>query len=151
MKNFIKGFIYLQLFLLLSCSENIVSTEHLDAVGMRIVSSGTVLTSYIRSDISAFSAITVESGTQTSHLDIEFYDDESEEWTSPTNSDYTLEIDIADTSICQYWQHDDEQGGFEFHLQGKNSGSTSSIFRILHDGHSDFESRPVSIIVNPTE
>lgn len=134
-------------FLLVQCSDEIVSHEHVDAVGLRVVSSGVTLTSYVQDDTSSFSAIQLEYGVMSGHMDIELYDEEDDEWFTPTGSEYALEIDIADTSVCEYWQHEGEEGGFEFHLTGKKVANTTTTFRVLHDGHTDFESRPVKIEV----
>jgi hypothetical protein len=122
--------------------------EHADAVGMRILSSGAVLTSYVRTDTAEFKAIELTEGEESPHLDIEFYDDEHEEWFVPETADhYSLQIVIADTSITDYEQHEGEEGSFEFHLHGKKPGNTSAVFRIMHDDHADFESRPLRVEV----
>jgi len=142
---------FLMTILFFACKKDSTGHDHdhhFDAVGMRIVSSGQTLTSYIRDDISAFNALALTAGQETAHMDVEFFNDEDDEWETPDEDDYSLEISIADTNTAQYGQHEGEEGGFEFHLRGKQAGQTSAAFRIMHDGHADFESRPVILNVN---
>ncbi len=133
-----------------ACSDNPTKsdTEHLDAVGLRITSSGMTVVSYIRDGaLQGSGYIEVEENSETAGLDIEFYNDENESWVTPDEEDYQLEIAISDTNTATFWQHEGEEGGFEFHISGKSVGITQAVFKILHDGHTDFSSREIEIRV----
>ena len=49
--------------------------------------------------------------------------------------------------MVEVWQHPGEEGGYEFHLRGKKSGETTIEFKVNHDGHADFTSGDVKIVV----
>jgi len=155
LKNFLKISVIVFAFLFVyACSEddNPVSggEDHADAIGMRIVSSGVTLVSYI-GDEAVQGSITVEEGVLSAGMDIEFYNDESESWFTPEEAENSLGIEVADTTIAQYWQHEGEEGGFEFHIRGKQQGQTSVVFSILHDEHADFVSKAIPVVVAADE
>jgi hypothetical protein len=140
--------LFISLLFFTYCSDNSTGPddEHADAVGMRIVSSGVTIVSYIR-DGALTGHIEAEAGEMTGHMDIEFYDDEDDEWFTPEEDHYELSIEIEDTTIAQYWQHEGDEGGFEFHIRGINEGHTHAVFSIIHDDHPDFVSREIEIHV----
>jgi len=140
--------LFMSVIFLTYCSDNSTGPDddHADAVGMRIVSSGLTIVSYIR-DGALTGKIETEAGEMTGGMDIEFYDDEDDEWFTPEDDHYELKIVLEDTTIAQYWQHEGEEGGFEFHIVGKQAGNTTAVFSILHDDHPDFVSRDIPVEV----
>ncbi|KAA3617244.1 MAG: hypothetical protein D8M58_03340 [Calditrichaeota bacterium] len=149
MKNIIKALlVFSSLILITFCSDNSVSNsdEHTDAVGMRIVSSGQTIVSYIRDD-STHGEIEVDLDELSAAMFVELYDDEEDEWFTPDVDHFTLTAEITDTTIAQFWQHDGEEGSFEFHIIGKKINTTNIVFSVIHDGHADFVSREIEIEV----
>ncbi|MCB0281644.1 MAG: hypothetical protein KDF60_03615 [Calditrichaeota bacterium] len=134
---------------LTNCSDSSVDShsDHADAVGMRIVSSGVTIVSYIR-DSAVDGVIEAQAGESSGHMDVEFYDDENDSWFIPEEDHFTLLIEIGDTTIADYWQHEGEEGGFEFHILGKKAGNTQAVFTIIHDDHPDFVSKEIPLIVS---
>jgi len=61
----------------------------------------------------------------------------------------TLAWDIADTSLFSIWQHEGEEGGFEFHFKGKGkTGSTTIVFKVMHGDHADFKTPAIAVVVS---
>lgn len=136
---------------LTNCSDNSVESDgdHADAVGLRIVSSGVTIVSYIR-DSAIEGNIEVEASELSGPMNIEFYDDEKEDWFTPDAEHYLLTIEISDTTIADYWQHEGEEGGYEFHIRGKKAGNTNAVFKLIHDDHPDFVSKEIPILISET-
>ena len=53
--------------------------------------------------------------------------------------------------MLEVWQHEGEEGGFEFHLRGLKIGVTEIEFFILHNGHSDYRSGLFPVVIEPQD
>lgn len=148
-------FKYFYLFILLfftlitfnSCSDDdpiAPAEDHFEAEGVIITDSGIRIASIFRGVTS--DTIQVPAGGRTSHMDIRFFD-ENQNIIDPPNDGKTLGWEIADTSILGVWQHPGEEGGFEIHLDGKNVGRTHIEFFVMHEGHADFRSGKIPVVV----
>jgi hypothetical protein len=61
-------------------------------------------------------------------------------------AEQTLGWTIADQSIAEVYRHPGEE--WEFHLRGKLVGMTTIVLKVLHEGHSDFTTRPIPVKVD---
>lgn len=119
--------------------------EHARGIGIALVSSGQTIATYEEDD-PVTGKITVSVGTMTAGIDFLLIDEDGDRYT-PDEGTYALHFEFADTSIAGIWQHEGEESGFEFHVQGKTVGLTNLAFTIYHDDHPDFVSQPISVEV----
>ncbi|MCH2663482.1 hypothetical protein MK139_04005 [bacterium] len=81
----------------------------------------------------------------TGHWSIKFLDANGTEFAAPTGNELSLGWTIADQTLLEVYQDPGDEGGFEFHLRGLAEGETTVILSVLHDGHSDFSTLPLSV------
>lgn len=153
MNSFVFKYFYLfvlsifSLIVFNSCSDDdpiAPPEEHFEAEGLIITESGITVASIFRG-VTA-DTIEVPAGGRTSHLDVKFYD-ENQNVIEPPSDGKTLAWEITDTSKLAVWQHPGEEGSFELHLDGKSVGNTHIEFFVMHEGHSDFRSGKIPVIV----
>lgn len=144
---------FLSLFLTF-CSENHTDShddhddDHVEAVGMRLISGTTTLTEYIKDDVSKFSAVTATIGDTTDQITFQVFKEDGIGWITPHKENVNLKATIADPTVFEIIPKTGSHGQFEFFILGKKAGSTTVTFRVIHDGHGDFESRPVNITIS---
>lgn len=80
------------------------------------------------------------------HWTIEFLGSSRQKIDYPSTTLYRLGWTIADQSIAEVFRHQGEE--WEFHLRGKASGTTTIEFRVLHEDHADFITRPFPVLVD---
>tara|TARA_B100000579_G_scaffold404984_1_gene390267 strand:+ start:300 stop:821 length:522 start_codon:yes stop_codon:yes gene_type:complete len=133
--------------------------EHTDADGFVLEHDGTehyrqfqgVVTT---PDGSGALTVTVDGDLE---LSVHFLDDDgheiehSEEEGEEDHED-GLEVTVADESVAhvEVEGHDEEGGddhGMAIHVEGVSVGSTTFTLALMHDGHSDFTSLPVTVNV----
>ena len=81
----------------------------------------------------------------TGHWSIKFLDGEGNEFDAPDGDELTLGWTIADPSLLEVFQDAGDEGKFEFHLRGLAEGETTIILSVMHEGHSDFSTLPLSV------
>jgi hypothetical protein len=136
------------LFLLTGCSEdNPVEPEevHFEAIGLYVISSGDTIVEYVGGEVTG--KIEVLVGTQTALLSIRFLDEDGDIGV-PVGSEYDLSWNIADESVATVVSHEEELKDYQFHIEGKQIGSTSITVILNHNDHKDFESKAIDIQVN---
>ncbi|MBD3225237.1 MAG: hypothetical protein GF313_10940 [Caldithrix sp.] len=131
--------------ILYSCSESTDphsdDNEHARGIGIRITSSGQSVVEY-EGDGTLTGALTVAEGDLSVPYMFMLIDEDGEAYT-PEEDHHELRFEVADTTVTTVWQHEGEEGGFEFHLQGKNQGETTVVFSVYHEDHPDFVSRDI--------
>jgi hypothetical protein len=127
-------------------ADSTTTSEHVRGVGVVISSSGVTVVRYER-DEEVQGHLEATAGELSDHLDFELIGDDGSVF-MPSTDTHSLQFEIADTTLVTTWQHADEQGGFEFHLDGKAAGETTIIFRVFHEDHADFTSKAIPVIVN---
>lgn len=140
-------FIHITLLGINSCTENdpIAPIEvHFDAEGLLITESGITIASIFRGITT--DTIEVPAGGRTGHYKVRFYD-KNQNVIDPPSDGKTLGWEINDTSKLGVYQHPGEEGDFEFHLDGKTVGTTFIEFFILHEGHADYRSGKIPVLV----
>lgn len=128
------------------CNEDdpIPAEEHFEAIGVYLHDSGIEIASILRGVTD--DTLVAPAGGLSGSLNVQFYN-ENEEIINPPTGGQTLGFEVGDTSIAGIFQHPGEEGGFEFHLRGKQAGVTYVELFVLHEGHSDFRSGQIPVRV----
>ena len=143
-------FALLMAFGLTACDDNPVDDdhddEHAEVEGLALVINGVevyrVLAGVVTCDDEPC-GITVEAGAETPLIRVEFLDGEGDEiHAEDLDDDFTLGHEIDDTSIAEFEQHA-EDGRWNFHIHGEQSGVTEMQLQLLHVGHADFTTPPL--------
>jgi len=148
-----KTFFYLiitSFFLVTSCSKNedplSSQEEHFQAIGMAIMdASCKIIVKILRGETS--DTLFVPLGARSDAFFVEFYDRNENLIEPPKSNDQKLTWKIDNESIVKVHQHEGEEGGYEFHLDGLIEGTTLIEFFIEHDGHNDFRSGKIPAVV----
>lgn len=129
------------LILLFGCKKDdnpvIPQEDHFQAIGMAIFDATGALKIKILRGVTS-DTLKAEVGKRTDHFSIQFYNSEEKLIPPPTNKEVKLDWNISDKFVVGVWQHPGEEGGYEFHLEGKQKGKTSIEFYIVHEGHNDY-------------
>ncbi len=134
-------------FLFTACDDNISPTgEHIEAVGMAFYSSGVKVAEILRGETS--DTLFAPVGGLGDHIKIKFIDENGNEFSVEEDAEQTLAWEFGNSNIASIWQHEGEEGSFEFHLQGLLVGTTTIEFFAMHNDHSDYRSGniPIKII-----
>lgn len=134
-------------FFLISCSDDPVTPqeEHFEAEGIVFLQSGIKIADIFRGVTSDTLYAPVDS--MTAGIDVKFYNSNQEMIDPPNDPDLTFAWEIDNTLIVDVWQHPGEEGGFEFHLEGLLADTTLIEFFIIHEGHADFRSGKIPVVV----
>lgn len=120
--------------------------EHFAAEGVYLSTSGIPVASIFRGV--STDTIKVPLGNSTDHMNVRFFDANKNIINPPSDAAKKLNWGIADTSIVEIWQHQDEPDAkYEIHFRGKKAGITTVEFYITHEGHNDFRSGNIKVIV----
>lgn len=134
-------------FILSSCNDdNPVEseTEHFEAIGLYVISSGDTIVSYVGGVVDG--QIGVVAGDETALLSIKFIEEDGDVGIPPGN-EWSLDWSVADTAVAEVEVHADELELYRFHIVGKKPGKTNITIIINHNEHKDFESLPITIDV----
>lgn len=146
----VKYFVILTLItsLFISCEDDPVSNqeEHFEAIGTVIYDATGALAVSILRGVTA-DTLFINVGELSDHFDVKFYDDDENIIDAPINGTAKLDYSIVDTSQISWWQHPGEEGGFEFHLNGKKIGVTTLELFIKHEDHNDYRSGGIPVRV----
>lgn len=141
-------FMLLLSFKIISCSKDeplSPSEDHFEAEGMIFFESGIKIAEIFRGVTQ--DTFFVPLGNMTAHIEVKFLSPERNLLDPPNPKKKPLSWTISDTSIVSVYQHADDQGSYEFHLQGKKVGVTDIEFFVLHEGHPDFRSGKIPVKV----
>ena len=159
----LKKYLFLSLMFVLTllfggCGDDKISgqEEHYDAVGIVIYQSGVKVLDYYGPDYQAGDAIAYMDTLRGSiglnpHWNAKFYNDDEEEIDPPLTPDEGGQQTLAavfDPELGELWWHDNEDGHFEFHLRGLQSGNGTIAFKVMHLGHSDFTTLPIPLVID---
>lgn len=130
-----------------SCEEDPIAPqeEHLKAIGMVFYTSGIEVARIIKGVTS--DTLTAPTGGLSDHIDIKFIDEEEKEFSPLSTATQTLAWEFENNSIADVWQHEGEEGSFEFHLKGLETGETNVEFFVMHNDHSDYRSGKIPVKV----
>ncbi|MDT8322966.1 MAG: hypothetical protein RRA94_02555 [Bacteroidota bacterium] len=140
-------FIIVPFILLTACSEDdpvAPQEDHAEAIGLLLYRGDTLHASILRGETTdTLYAVVDQTGED---FDVRFYD-EDEDVFEAHDDEVTFSWEIADPALADVVQESGKEGKFEFRLRGKQAGSTTIEFFILHEGHADFRSGPMPLVV----
>ena len=156
-----KNYLIISLFLISifssfnGCSEDPVSTpqaNHFQPNGMMILSE-----SFADTLLYYFNGV-YSPGKDTLHAPlnalgghwvIKFLDANMKNIEPPSDPDHTLGWLISDPNKLEVYRHGSDI--WEFHLRGKQLGETSMKFQVLHQGHADFTTIFLPVVIDTSE
>lgn len=135
------------LFLLVSCSDDPVTPQedHFEAEGIVFLQSGIRIAEIFRGVTT--DTLLAPRGALSAGIDVKFYNSNKEMINPPDPADQSFAWQIDNPAIVEVWQHPGEEGGYEFHLRGLADGNTQIEFFIMHEGHADFRSGKITVVV----
>jgi len=143
------GFFFLFILsLVVGCdNDNSTKPDELTVIGLVITQNGSTQVSYKDDENVDGELETTEDQLSTAYQ-IFFIDIDQSVFT-PSEDKYTLAWELADTNVCGIYQHEDEAGGFEFHLDARERehGHTTVVFKLMKGSNVIFTSKPVPIHV----
>ena len=129
-----------------SCSKSSTEPmeEHADAEGLTLTLNGSEVVRVDEGSVTG--SISIPVGTETARITLHFLDHDGEEFT-PDDPDFSLGHSFSNNGIIELKQ-DAGDGTFNFHLDGIATGTTTLTLELLHGDHPDFQSPPITIVVN---
>ncbi|MBI9070965.1 MAG: hypothetical protein JEY94_05170 [Melioribacteraceae bacterium] len=79
-------------------------------------------------------------GERSDHFEVKFYDENENIIEPPDEEHSSMAYEIEDSQIATGWQHEGEEGEFEFHIDGLKTGITTIEIFVKHDDHNDYRS-----------
>ena len=146
--KFLFNFILIAFLLIAGCAEDDpVSNqeEHFEAIGMYFSTSGIKIAQILRGETS--DTLVAPLGGLSEHIEIQFFDENENLIDPPTDDDKKLAWEIGNSNLAEIWQHEGEEGGYEFHLKGLHEGVTTIEFFVSHLGHNDYRSGNIPLKV----
>lgn len=119
--------------------------DHFEAEGIVFYQSGIKVAEIFRGVTQ--DTLFAQVGQTSVHFEVKFFDSNKNEMDPPDHTKQPFAWEIQDTSIVGTWQHPGEEGSYEFHLVGKQLGTTNMEFFIMHEGHADFRSGKIPVKV----
>ena len=157
-KNFINP-LFMFLFIAIiavSCDDSSPTSleEHIDAEGFVLENNETIVYREFEGAITV-NELTFTNGN-TLELSVHFLDHDGNELEheDEEGEEETLTFDIVDSAVISIVSEDHEEGGEDHHelgfeLTGLSAGITTFTFSLMHEGHADYTSLPISVIVDP--
>ncbi|MBS4033857.1 MAG: hypothetical protein KGZ85_05285 [Ignavibacterium sp.] len=139
--------LFLLLFILVSCSEDPVTPQedHFEAEGIVFLQSGIKIAEIFRGVTT--DTLFAPEGALSAGIDVKFYNSNKEMIDAPDPAEQSFAWQIDNPALVEVWQHPGEEGGYEFHLRGLADGTTQIEFFIMHEGHADFRSGKMTVLV----
>ena len=120
--------------------------EHTDPVGLELIMNGETVLEYFDGEVTGH--MHVDEGGETALITVHFLNEEKEQIHGEDLGDeYNLVWNIENENVLDVEQHD-EDGKWSFHIHGEAQGNTSVVLQLFHDGHSDFDTLPIPVVVN---
>ncbi len=141
-------FVILAILAFSGCSEDDVTTpptDHFEAIGVQLNSSGVEIARILRGVTN--DTVFVPLNASTDGIFVRFFDEDEEIIDGPESEDQKLTWQIGNLALFEIWQHEGEEGGYEFHMRGLAEGLTTVEFFIAHAGHNDFRSGMIPVRV----
>ncbi len=133
-----------------SCSDNPAdgpSDEHIEAFGLVIYNSGEEVVRYQNGIVQG--EIETGAGEDTPLLTVRFLDESGDVISADKlgGSQHSLKWAVGNTDIADVEHHDDD-GKWNFHIEGKGEGETTLKIMLYHNDHADFTSKEIPIHVH---
>lgn len=129
--------------LVTACSDNPAGSdeeEHTEPEGLELVHDGEVIYEYFDGDLTEHTHMHFHVGEEYL-FEVHFLDEDGDHvHAEDLGDEYFLEWEIENEDILEIHQHDDD-GRWEFHLEGIAEGGSKVQFKLMHgvgeDAHSD--------------
>ncbi len=141
------------LIITVACSkdnETINQADHFEAIGTAITDASGAISVKILRGITT-DTLVAPYGARSEAMFIKFYDNNENIIQPPKDADKYLGYEIGDPSLVKVYQHEGEEGGYEFHLDGLKEGKTTIQFFVMHNGHADYRSGLIPLVVKNIE
>lgn len=150
-KVFIAFFIAVISFTIISCSKDddplSPAENHFEAIGIAIYdASGKMIVKILRGETT--DTLKAEVGRRSDHFSVKFYNEDEVLVNPPESEHHKFTAQIEDATIAKLWQHEGEEGGFEFHIDGLKTGITKIEFFIEHEGHADYRTGKIPLKIS---
>lgn len=120
--------------------------EHFQPEGITILAGGDTLVSYFRGAVRPGDTLKAPAGNNLSpHWNIRFMDGNRRPITPPAAT-HRLGWIIANNTVAEVYRDPGDE--WDFHLRGKESGTTTIVLRVLHGDHADFTTTPIPVLVD---
>jgi len=122
---------------------------HTDAEGFVLESDGNEIYKQFQGAVEGNLNLTVN---QMLELSVHFLDDDENEIEYHGDDEDGLDFEIVDMNVIsieleEHDDHDHGDHGLGFELTGLSSGTTTFTLSLMHNGHSDFMSLPITVTV----
>ncbi len=118
--------------------------EHAEPEGVELVMNGSVVAAYDGDDQSWTADIEVDAGEETAQISVRFVDHDGDQ-VPLEDEEFGLGMVIDDESVATWEQ--DASNEYAGRLHGGAEGSTGMTVQLLHGGHPDFVTTPVTVRV----
>lgn len=137
----------------ISCSKDedtINQAEHFEAIGTAITDASGAITVKILRGVTS-DTLYAPLNARSEAMFVKFYDNYENIIQPPAGKDKYLGYEIGDPTMVKVYQHEGEEGGYEFHLDGLKEGKTTIQFFVMHNGHADYRSGLIPVVVKNLE
>ena len=132
--------------IIISCSNSVGSDdddheEHSEPFGVALILNGVEIATQEDGLVSYETGdhIDIPAGDETDLITVRFISEDGDRFEPHTDEGYSLDWLITNEDALEVEQHE-EDGAWQFHLVGKNTGSSEIQFILMHNDHSDFTS-----------
>jgi hypothetical protein len=139
--------------IIVSCSNSVDSDddheEHSEPFGVALILNGVEIAYQQDGTVNYESGdhIDIPAGEETDLMTIRFIAEDGDRFEPHADEGYSLDWLISNEDALEVEQHE-EDGAWQFHLVGKNVGSSEIQFSLMHNDHSDFTSSPFVVEVH---
>lgn len=132
--------------LTVSCSNSASSEEetHPEPTGVVLYLNGDLIVEKYSGQDLINNFPPIEKDSVTALINTLFIDEDGNEFI-PDEPEAYLNFEISNTNIIEIEQHEGEL--WDFHVKGRQAGTTTLTLQLMHDNHPDFESPAISIQV----
>ncbi|KAA3606229.1 MAG: hypothetical protein DWQ06_01935 [Calditrichaeota bacterium] len=137
-------------FIACSNDDNDEKHDHADAEGLVLKIEEQTIVTYKEGVVTG--SLTI-SDTAETEVELAFLDDDGDEFVPHEDDGFTPEYVVSDTNIFVVeaedgeHNHSSEETHLAFHIEGKQVGTATLTIKLLHNGHSDFTSKEIPVIV----
>ena len=118
--------------------------EHAEAAGLVLRNSGVEIVRYENGEVSG--NIEVGFGKETALLSVRFLSENGDLFVPDTDDGFSMSVEISDGAISEIERHE-EDGAWNFHVIGLAAGRAELTIKLNHDGHADFVSKTIEVVV----
>lgn len=137
-------------FFACSNNDNSVNHDHADAEGLVLKVNEQTVVTYKDGVVTGNLTVSDTAGTE---VELAFLDVDGDEFVPHEDDGFSPENVVSDTNIFVVeaedggHNHSIEETHWAFRIDGKQAGTATLTIKLLHNGHSDFTSKEIPVIV----